>query len=181
MRKTRWSMPLGLWTFLCCASVLSAQEATAPTAEAADVASVDAIMTAVYDVISGEAGVQRDWSRMRSLFLPGARLIPSWRTDAGEIGHRYLTVEEWIDQATGFFAENPFFETEVFRVEERYGHIAHAFSTYESRRELDGAPFTRGINSFQLLYDGRRWWIVNIFWQGESAAEPIPGRYLPQP
>ena len=158
---------------------LRAQEAVPPAPAAADVESVDAIIAAVYDVISGPAGAERDWDRMRSLFLPGARLIPSWRTDAGEIGHQFLTLGEWLDQATGYFAQNPFFETEVHRVDETYGHIAHVFSTYESRREADGEAFTRGINSFQLLNDGRRWWVVNIFWQGESAAEPIPREYLP--
>lgn len=147
-------------------------------ANSADVGSVESIVSAVYEVISGPAGVERDWDRMRSLFLPGARLIPSWRTEEGDIGHQYMTVDEWIDQATGYFARNPFFEAEVSRVEERFGHIAHVFSTYESRTEASGAPFTRGINSFQLMHDGERWWVVNIFWQGESAAEPIPLRYL---
>lgn len=178
---TRVGRPLlvSLVTSALGASHLEAQDSVSPIPTAADVESADAIIAAVYDVISGPAGLERDWDRMRSLFLPGARLIPSWRTEAGEVGHQYMTVEEWITQAAGFFAQNPFFETEVSRRDERYGHIAHAFSTYESRREADGEPFTRGINSFQLLDDGERWWIVNIFWQGESAAEPIPERYLP--
>ena len=37
-------------------------------ARPADVASIDAIMRAVYEVISGPAGQKRDWNRMRSLF-----------------------------------------------------------------------------------------------------------------
>ena len=36
-----------------------------PAADPADVASIDAIITAVYDVISGDAGVARDWDRFR--------------------------------------------------------------------------------------------------------------------
>ena len=155
------------------------QSEHSPSADPADVASVESIIGAVYDVISGPAGGERDWDRMRTLFLPGAKLIPSWLDDEGVIGHRYMTVDEWIQGATGYFAENPFFEVEIHRVDERYGHIAHAFSTYESRTEADGAPFTRGINSIQLISDGDRWWIVNIFWQGESDAEPIPDGYLP--
>ena len=42
-----------------------------------DVGSLDAIMKAVYDVISGDAGKPRDWDRFRSLFHKDARLIPS--------------------------------------------------------------------------------------------------------
>ena len=147
-------------------------------ASAADVESIDAVIGAVYDVISGAAGAERDWDRMRSLFVDDARLIPSWITPDGEIGHRFMSLDEWIESAAGYFAERPFFEVEIHRVEERYGHIAHAFSTYESRREAEGEPFERGINSFQLLHDGQRWWIVNIYWQGETESEPIPAVYL---
>jgi hypothetical protein len=158
--------------------ILPAQE-TVPTADPADVESVDAIMGAVYDVISGPAGDERDWDRMRSLFLPEARLIPSFPRPEGGYGSRFMTVEDWIEDAKGWFTENAFFEVEIHRVDEHYGHISHAFSTYESLREADGEPFARGINSFQLLFDGQRWWIVNIYWQGESESEPIPTRYLP--
>jgi hypothetical protein len=150
-----------------------------PLADPADVGSADAIIAAVYDVISGPAGVERDWDRMRSLFQPDAHLSPAFPDPQGGYVLRFETLEDWIEGAKGWFSENPFFEVEVHRVEEAYGHIAHVFSTYESRREAEGEPFTRGINSFQLLYDGDRWWIVNIFWQGETETEPIPPRYLP--
>lgn len=150
-----------------------------PATDPSDVQSVDAIIGAVYDVISGPEGVDRDWDRMRSLFVPDAQLIPSFVDPEGTIGFRFMSVDDWIEGATGFFAENPFYEVEIHRVEERYGHISHAFSTYESRREAEGEPFVRGINSFQLLNDGERWWIINIYWQGETDAEPIPTQYLP--
>jgi hypothetical protein len=150
-----------------------------PKADPADVESIESIIEAVYDVISGPAGAERDWDRMRSLFVPDARLIPSYLTPEGEIGYQFMSVSDWISGAAGYFFENAFFEVEIHRVEERYGHIAHAFSTYESRREAEGEPFTRGINSFQLLYDGERWWILNIYWQDETEAEPIPASYLP--
>lgn len=160
------------------AGTLRAQ-AVAPEADPGDVQSADAIIRAVYDVISGPAGAERDWDRMRSLFLEEARLIPSFPDPRGGVGYRFMTLSDWIEGATRYFAENPFFEVEIHRVEERYGNIAHAFSTYESRSEADGEPFTRGINSFQLLNDGERWWIVNIYWQGETETEPIPEHYLP--
>jgi hypothetical protein len=159
------------------AAPLAAQDA--PAADPKDVGSADAIVAAVYDVISGPAGEERDWDRMRSLFLPEARLIPSYANDSGEIGIQFLSVNDWIDRATEWFANNPFYEAEIHRVAERYGHIAHVFSTYESKREASGEPFARGINSFQLLYDGHRWWVVNIYWQGETPEEPIPATYLP--
>jgi hypothetical protein len=64
-------------------------------------------------------------------------------------------------------------------VTEEYGLIAQAFSTYESRRSAgDPEPFARGINSFQLMNDGERWWVVSVFWQGEGPDFPIPEKYI---
>jgi hypothetical protein len=72
-----------------------------------------------------------------------------------------------------------FFEKEVARRTESFGNIAHVFSTYESRRKSDDAkPFARGINSIQLMNDGKRWWIVTVFWQGEGPGNPLPEKHL---
>ena len=69
--------------------------------------------------------------------------------------------------------------TETARRVETYGHIAHAWSTYESRHKAeDPEPFARGINSIQLMHDGARWWIVTIFWEAETPENPIPEKYL---
>ena len=146
-----------------------------------DVSSIDAVINAAYDVISGPAGAKRDWDRERSLFLPGARLIPTatvpGRNDV-DLAPLLLDVEEYIQRVEPLFAEKGFYETEVARRTEQFGQIAQVWSTYESRhREDDPEPFMRGINSFQLFHDGSRWWIVNIYWQHESAAHPIPAKY----
>ena len=147
---------------------------------AADVESIDAIMTAVYEVISGDAGVARDWDRFRSLFAPGATLNPTGRSPDGVYGRSIMTADEYAENAGAWLEENGFHEVEINRVTEQYGVIAHAFSTYESRRlASDPEPFARGINSFQLLNDGTRWWVVSIFWLQESEEHPIPEEYLP--
>ena len=78
-----------------------------PAANPADVATMDSIIAAVYDVISGPPG-KRDWDRMRSLFHPGARLIPTSARPAGEAVSRILTVDDYIqqrvdDQVDGFY------------------------------------------------------------------------------
>jgi hypothetical protein len=149
-------------------------------ANPADVESVDAIIAASYDVISGPAGKKRDWNRDRSLFYPGARLIPTAKPGANDsLAPQILDVDGFIARVEPYFAEHGFFETEIARRTEQFGHIAHVWSTYESRHSADDPkPFMRGINSFQLFYDGNRWWILNIFWQQESAQDPIPEEYL---
>src|ERR1051326_2627498 len=64
-------------------------------ADPADVGSLDAIMKATYDVISGPAGGRRNWDRMRSLFVPGARLGPAVQLPSGEVVPRIGTLDEW--------------------------------------------------------------------------------------
>lgn len=158
-----------------------AQEAER-VADPADVESIDAIMTAVYDVISGEAGEARDWDRFTSLFIPEARLIPSGRNPQGE--HRYAvwSPEEYVETVGPQLEQNGFFEDEAHRVTERWADIAHVFSTYNSYRTAAdmeaGDHFQRGINSFQLMYDGERWWVVSIMWEAEAPGQPIPEHYL---
>jgi len=149
-------------------------------ANPADVASIDAIIAAAYDSISGPAGQKRDWDRERTLYYPGARLIPTAKpgTNSG-LAPQILDVDGFIARVEPYFAEHGFFEKEIARRTEQSGHIAHVWSTYESRHNPDDPePFMRGINGIQLFYDGSRWWIVTIFWQQESTDHPIPAEYL---
>lgn len=144
-----------------------------------DVSSIAAIVEASYDVISGIASEQRDWDRERSLFHPDSRHMPTQPNEQG--GHRLMAsdVEGFIERADAYFQKNDFFEYEIARKVEQFGNIAHVFSTYAWSNEKGGPVGGRGINSFQLLYDGQRWWIVSIFWQQESEDYPIPEQYLP--
>lgn len=152
--------------------------AAPPVANPADVGSVDSIIKSVYDVISGPAGKQRDWDRMRSVFIPGARLIATGKRQAGGYGSRVMTVDDYILANGPYLEKEGFFETEIARKTESFGQIVHAFSTYESRHKPEEKPFARGINSIQLMNDGNRWWIVTIFWQGEDEKSPLPEKYL---
>lgn len=149
-------------------------------ARPADVETPDAILAALYDVISGPASTPRDWDRFRSLFIEGARLIPTGVTQDGAARHSMLTVDDYATRIGPRLEQSGFFEREIARQWEQFGNVAHAFSTYESRRTAsDPAPFARGINSIQLFHDGARWWIVNIFWDAERPGLSIPARYLP--
>jgi hypothetical protein len=170
------------FTYCICAFLLLSSTAFAQQ-PSKDVASMDGIIAALYDVISGPAGQKRDWDRMRSLFIPGARLIPTSRQPAtGQIGTRVMDVEGYISASGPSLEQNGFFEKEVARQTDIFGNIAQVFSTYESRRNAaDAKPFARGINSIQLMNDGKRWWVVTIFWQAENPDNPIPTKYLPKP
>ena len=153
-------------------------EATPPAA-ARDVESLDAILGALYDVISGPAGRQPDWQRFRSLFAPGGRLIPTARGTDGVTRPTVLTPTEFARRVAPGLTRSGFYEREIGRRAERFGAVVHVMSAYESKRALaDPRPFSRGVNSIQLLDAGDRWYVVTVFWDVERPGTQIPADYL---
>lgn len=133
-------------------------------ARPSDVSSLDAIIHAMYDVLSGPAGQKRDWDRLRSLYLPEARLMPVVSLPGGGARPRVLSPEDYIRRVEPIFAVEDFWERESGRQTETFGRIAHVLSHYDSFRDPNGAPFESGSNSIQLFYDDTRWWIVSVMW-----------------
>jgi len=143
-----------------------------------DVASVNGIIKAFYEVISGPAGQPRQWARDRSLYIPGVRFVA---TGVGKRGPYAAIMDHqaFVDDADSGFVRDGFFEQEIHRVTREYGNVVHAFSTYEERRAPEGSVVGRGINSIELFWDGTRWWIAAAVWFDEDAQHPIPREYLP--
>lgn len=147
-----------------------------PEANPEDVASPEAIVAAGFEALSGPPG-ERDWDRFRSLFHPEARGIPTGRPDGDPDYAVYSSMEEYITAFQKRNAGKPVFERLVHTVTERFGDIAHAWATYEVRSSPDAEPDRRGIDSFQLWYDGDRWWIMHIIAHPEREGAPLPERY----
>ncbi len=157
-------------------------EQAPPQADPADVQSIDAIVKAYYDVISGDKGVTRDWNRFRSLFAREARFI-AIRTVQDHVSSMTLTPQQFIQFNESYFQSTGYFEQEIHREVDEFGHIAQVFSTYQSKHAAaDPEPYSRGINSIQLMSNGERWWIVSIMWDYERPGEnDVPAQYLPEP
>jgi hypothetical protein len=163
--------------------VLPAQNTTSvpvPTVEPRpeDVASIDGIMHAFYDVISGPAGAPRQWSRDRSLYIPDVHFV-SMSKNNDRINARVMTHQQFVDGSNEFLVTHGFYEIEIHRVTRRFGNIAHVLSTYESRERLDRPVTDRGVNSLELFWDGKRWWIAAAIWDEERPDNPIPADLLP--
>ncbi len=136
----------------------------------APITSPQALVTALYEAVSNAPGATHDWGRFRALFAPGARLIV--RTPKG--GLKVMTVEEFVaafpDQEGSSFVE-----TELASRMERYGHIAHAWSSYEgTHREGEKTTVLRGVNSFQMAETDGAWKVVTIFWESEASGGEVP-------
>ena len=157
---------------------------TAPAAPAAppaagarpdDVASIDAIIAALYDVISGEAGEARDWARFHGLFLPGAIMGGAGRAPDGGARMRVSSPADYVTRNTPHFQANAFYERESGRRVTRFGPLVQVLSGYEIRAAREQAdPVQRGVNAISLFDDGRRLWITSVVWAGETPETPIP-------
>lgn len=162
-------------TAMAAADSLQAQDPGRPE----DVNTLDGIIRAYYEVVSGPAGQLRDWPRDSSLHRPDAQVLIVGDGEDGQPRAQVMTLGEF-HQRSADLAERGFFEYEIHRETQIHGAIAHVWSTYEWRTTREGPIGGRGINSIQLYHDGRRWWITSWIFDGRSDAPPVPPRYLPR-
>jgi hypothetical protein len=159
----------------------SSQHVEVPSiaARAEDVSTIDGIMKAFYEVISGPAGQARQWSRDRTLYIPDIRFVAMSEGKKGQPVAQIASHQQFVDYVDPLLVKDGFYEAEIHRVTQRFGNIAHIFSTYESRQKENGPVIARGINSIELFYDGKRWWIASNIWDDERPDNPLPPEYLP--
>lgn len=156
----------------------------APQPVPADAASVDSIVAALYASVSHAPDAMPDFERMRGIFLPVGMLIPPKRPS--EDIFTTLDVDGYADRVKKSLAAHKekgepvgFVEREIGRRADCFGNLCQIFSTYESKNAAsDEKPIQRGINSIQLVRDGRRWWIASVIWDVERSDNPIPAQYL---
>lgn len=143
-----------------------------------DTNSIDAIIAAMYECISGPAGVERDWNRFRNLFHPYANINSLNPDDNGMINFNLNSVREYIENASPFFEINDFYEYEISRTTDEFYGLAQVFSTYEFTTKKDGPVIRRGINSIQLVRFEGRWWITVLTYNSENEFFKVPEDYL---
>jgi hypothetical protein len=143
-----------------------------------DVSSVDGIVRAFYDVISGPAGQARQWARDRTLYVPGARLV-ALSVRGGKPHAEVRDHQSFVDASNDSLVRGGFFEREIHRVTRSFGNLTHVFSTYEWSTSPGGPVGGRGVNSIEFYNDGTRWWIVAAVWDEERPDNPIPKELLP--
>ncbi|HET6361671.1 MAG TPA: hypothetical protein VFH11_06400 [Gemmatimonadota bacterium] len=142
-----------------------------------DVVTIDGIVAAFYEVVSGPAGQPRDWARDATLYLEPVTFTIIAVDSAGNPVARTISRQEFVDESNGFLVESGFTEREIHRETRRFGNLAHVWSTYEWT--IPDGRTGRGINGIDLFYDGTRWWITHATWASEREDVPIPDEYLP--
>jgi hypothetical protein len=144
-------------------------------------ATLNELVAAIDAAVSGPGN--QDRTCFRGLFTPDARLIPLRIGPDGTATPRILSVQDWIDLVAKR-GDAVFYERQVKVTAESWDHMAHLWSTYETRTTPDGKPpegkvIDRGINSIQAIFDGKQWHIIQIVWQAQTTANPVPEKYLP--
>jgi 3',5'-cyclic AMP phosphodiesterase CpdA len=152
-------------------------ETIAPRPE--DVSTLDGIIKAFYETICGPKGQPRQWARDRTLYIPDMRFVSMDMRD-GKPHAEIMDHQAYVDRSNDFFVREGFYENEIHRVTKAFGNVTHVFSTYEMRQTPNGPGTGRGVNSIQLFYDGKRWWIISAAWDDERPDNPIPQEFLPK-
>jgi hypothetical protein len=161
-----------------CERDLKAVEIAPAEANPADVSTLDGIIKAFYETISGGKGVPRQWSRDKTLYMPDVRFVGMSERD-GKVRASVMNHASYVNGTNEFLVAEGFQEREINRVVRRFGNIAHVFSTYEFST-ADGKERGRGVNSIELFWDGARWWISSASWDEERPGNPIPKEFLPK-
>jgi hypothetical protein len=155
------------------ASTLNPSASTYPRPQ--DVTSLDGIMHAYYDVVSGPANTPRDIARDVSLHHPKAQIFPLVRDKNGELTLLAFSIPEFHQWGKSVY-DAGFYEREIKREVKTFGRSTQVWSTYETRATPDGAVTSRGINNIQLYFDGARYWILSETWDTERKHNPLPAQ-----
>jgi hypothetical protein len=177
--ETGWKIANGASTLeFQCDRDLKAVEIPKIEANPKDVSTIDGIVKAFYETISGGKGVPRQWGRDRTLYMPDVRYVGMSEQD-GKIRAGIMNHQQYVNGSNEFFVNEGFTEKEINRVVRKFGNIAHVYSTYEFST-ADGKENGRGVNSIELYWDGVRWWISFAAWDEERPNNPIPKEFLPK-
>jgi hypothetical protein len=153
---------------------ISSAYAQGSAANSDDVATIDGLINAYYESVSGHPG-QRDGERMLSLFIPGGKIGIDLTGDEPihQLAEAYLKTEGFLTISTDFF------EREISRDTQAFGYMANVISTYGISDAMENTEYTaRGVTVFQLVKHSDRWWILSTMWQRESPELPIPAGLL---
>ena len=145
-----------------------------------DVSTIDGMVRAYYEVVSGPAEKKREWGRDATLYVPGIRFLIFREDKNGKTSVRTLTHQEFVDESQAAMAGKAFYEREVHRIAHRAGNVAHVFCTAEQAYSPTGPVEGRSIDSLEMYWDGSRWWITNAnIWEVDTKARPLPKEFLP--
>jgi hypothetical protein len=140
---------------------------------AKDVQSIDAIIDAYYEVISGS--FEDPWQFERDKFLHSENAVIIRLDDQGNAEFHSLEAE-YIPM--GLNPREDLYEIELKREVRQFGNIAQVWSAFEIRTDREVPTNTRGLNSIQLHYENGRWYIDSWTLQMETINNSLVQDFL---
>ena len=140
---------------------------------AEDVKSVDAIINAYYDVVSGSRS--EPWEFERDKYIHSINAIIT-RLDENGKSESHTLEAEYIP--IGLSPKEDFYENELKRKVSKYGNIAQIWSAFEIRTDPKTESNIRGLNSIQLHYENGRWWIDSWTCEMESEKSSVVSEFM---
>ncbi|MFT5266278.1 MAG: hypothetical protein ACI8YQ_005042 [Polaribacter sp.] len=140
---------------------------------AEDVKSVDAIINAYYDVVSGSSSEPWEFERDKYIHSKNAvitRLDENGKAESHTLEAEYIPI--------GLSLKEDFYEKELKRLVSQYGNIAQVWSAFEIRTDPEKESNIRGLNSIQLHYENGRWWIDSWTCEMESDKNLLVSDFL---
>ena len=176
--KVLFATCLLLVASVCFAQTTSPANVAAAPARAEDVSSPEALVKADLACLSGGVGIPRQWARNYSLYDPHARVL-SAETDekTGKVNVVSSTEQEFARRSDASLVKQGFSEWELAHKTFRYGNVATVMSSYDGKTAA-GKKTGRGVNIYQMYFDGARWWIASVIWDAERKDNPVPQELL---
>ena len=129
----------------------------------------------LYRAVSAAPG-QRDWTAVRRVYHPEARLVRTGLNPDGTPFATVMSLDAYVVNVEALLRNVRFSEVEVGQEAEVFGNVARLTSVYaytwESPTEHREG---RGVNYFTLVHQGGRWQVMSIVWDTERPGNPLPG------
>ena len=140
------------------------------------VKSIDGIVKEVLRLQSGEKGQTRNWIALRNLFLPTATFTILNTGDTLRPPTETVSLDDFIELLHDDYYEEGYLEYETGKAIDEFNGIANVFQSFYGKDSKNEEA--RGINSYQLVYFKKRWWIASLLWTLETDKVKIPKKYL---
>ena len=138
-----------------------------------DVKSIDAIINAYYDVVSGSSSEPWEFERDKYIHSENAvitRLDENGKAESHTLEAEYIPI--------GLSPKEDFYEKELKRKVSKYGNIAQVWSAFEIRTDPKKESNIRGLNSVQLHYENGRWFIDSWTCEMESEKSSVVTEFM---
>ena len=138
---------------------------------------IDKVTDKLYSCICFKEGTKPNLDKLKTLFIPDGKLINN--NDKNPV---IVSVDQFVkavNQELSSGTLKSFYEAEISNRTEVFGKIAHRFSTYEAKFDLNASePFCLGINSIQFIKINHSWLVSSMVWNDQIEDRKIPEKYL---